>query len=385
MAPSDPLIAARVAEFNLNLGDIIQRHQQHPSVSSSENLLAAIQGKISRVWAKRHASKSPRRSSASENPLDDFTSAIVSVNKKLVNLKAFSLDQWALSPTYDLSRLFDSMWKTFGPQLRTLIVRGTQQNLVAIINSSPRLPSLTEFRMELTNNYHGVDSPGALIDIVIPFIQRFKAQLCILGVSSFSTQVLTPFFNELSQISFPCLKRISVQCDFNISFIGEDPESLRRFLTDSSTSLQEVELRLKPAGIIADPTLELRLANWLLDCFVEPRFFTNLTYLDFYGTTLNPVGIDVHVQAIQRNAPQLRHFVVRDRYLRIPEVQELLEALAACPKLRYLRLALLQMDIEIIDAMAVKVSSLETLYLNVGHSVMPQPSVNLLLLPSKPN
>lgn len=297
----------------------------------------------------------------------------------MTNVQELLIDSWDLPPQYDLHPFLSSAWASFGSQLHTASLCGNLEGYRVLIESKPPFTSLKHLRMEFTNNLFRVDldaDRAILLQTVAPFVCNLGPQLESLRVWSWMVLDLSAFFFTISMgdpFPFGRLEWLNVRTAFNRAF-REDAAGLKRVLCGSSKTLKRVELRLNPSGAAVDPTSEGPLGRWLLECLEDERCLAGARALDVYPTNL-PSGMDVLVKCVERTRERLGELVVRDRYLNMEEIADLLEALRGCRGLTYLRLNVWRMNVSLFDDMAVKAPGLRRLWLSVGDAVSSDPLV----------
>jgi hypothetical protein len=296
----------------------------------------------------------------------------------MTNVQELLIDSWDLPPQYDLHPFISSAWASFGANLHTVSLCGNLEGYRVLIESNPPFAALKHLRVEFTNNLFRVDldaDRAILVETVAPFVCRLGPQLESLRVWSWMVLDLSAFFLNIGG-RFERLGWLNVRTAFNKSF-REDAGGLKRVLCESSETLRRVDLRLNPSGSAVDPTSEGPLGGWLLECLEDERCLAHVRALDVYPTNL-PSGMDVLLMCVRRTREQLVELVVRDRYLHVEEIGELLEALRGCRGLTYLRMNVWRMNVGLFDVMAVKAPGLRRLWLSVGDAASSDPSESLV-------
>ncbi|KDR76018.1 hypothetical protein GALMADRAFT_247234 [Galerina marginata CBS 339.88] len=370
---SDPYVANRMHKLSLHLTHV-KGHSTHGSQENAndfKHLKQQFNLTINRVFnflrgdnheaeALSHNPKRPRPTFS--NVID----GIIDATPLFVNVRDLTIDSWDLPPSYDLKSLFASFWKSpFGPNLRALSLGGNMEGYRIFIQSNPSLKHLKDLRLEFTNNLFRVDleeDAGILVDIVAPFVNSLSSHLETLRIWSWASLDLSVFFKSLAVL--PMLHGLNVRMPFNKA-LRDDPSGLKDLISNCSATLQKLDLRLNPSGLPVNPVLEEPLSQWLTDCVADERCFAQLRSLDIYPTTMT-AGVDVLLACIRRAADTLTHLTVRDRYLQPPEVEQVVNVVAKCTGLTYLKLNIWRLDVALLDLLAAKVPGVRHLWLSVG-------------------
>ncbi len=110
--------------------------------------------------------------------------------------------------------------------------------------------------------------------------------------------------------------------------------------------------------------MEVRLSNWLLERVSDVECMSQVCELDLYPTqTLD--GLAIILASVKRASAALHKLIIRDRYLNKTEMFTIINALRKCKGLRYLRVNVLELDIDVLDLMAVHLPNLQGLSLSV--------------------
>lgn len=303
----------------------------------------------------------------------DLINEIINTTDKLVNIRELCIESCNLPLDYDPRPLFTSFWSSFGRNLYTLSFCGNLEGCRTFINSNPTFDGLRELHVEFTNNIFRVDpltDMVILVDVFLPFINSLAPRLLLLGLWSWAFVDLSVFFSRLAP--FPYLKALNIRTPFNLAF-GDGSSGLKRFICDSSATLLRVELRLNPTGLPADPLAEEPLSQWLSRCISDERFFSHLQILDIYPTNLD-AGMDFLLGCIRRTSNSLVQLIVRDRCLRNSEIKVILGAASSCSNLTYFRMNIWRLDVDLTDLLALKLPSIERLWLSIGENAANNPN-----------
>ena len=85
--------------------------------------------------------------------------------------------------------------------------------------------------------------------------------------------------------------------------------------------------------------------------------------------------------SVKRASATLHKLIIRDRYLNKTEMLTIINALRKCKGLRYLRVNVLELDIDVLDLMAAHLPSLQGLSLSVKTTAKVTCSVCAFLNP----
>ena len=371
---SDPFVASRVYRLSLRL-----THVKKASASmSASNIGHQLKHTIINVFG---GSKSQQPQPIKIAAPTDLIDEILNIANKLVNVRELYVDLWHLPPHYDLQPLFSSFWSSFGPKLYTLSLSGSLEDFRTLIKSNPILGGLRELRVEFTHS--SIDaiqketSKAILVDFLLPFINSLAPHLLSLRVWSWASLDLSTFFSQLAP--FPGLKALSVRTSFNSAF--GDASGLKGLICDSSDTLQRVDLRLNPAGLTVDPSAEVPLSRWLLECISDKRFFSKLQVLDIYPTNMD-AGMEFLLGCIHRTSTNLVELIVRDRYLQGREIKTLIDAASSCRNLTYLRMNIRKLDIALTDRLALKLPRINRLWLSISENSADGPNYLIVCIAS---
>ena len=144
--------------------------------------------------------------------------AVITCSTNFRNVRQLTIDSWDLPPTYDIQPLFKSFWASFGSNLRHLSLGGNLEGYKVFIETKPNLSSLTELRVEFTNNVYRPDQDwdaAILVDVVAPFINRLSPHIEYLRVWSWAALDLSDFFMRLT--TFPKLEHLNIRMAFNVT------------------------------------------------------------------------------------------------------------------------------------------------------------------------
>ncbi|KAJ3503470.1 hypothetical protein NLJ89_g8416 [Agrocybe chaxingu] len=343
----DPFVAKRVRYLILRLTHVKDPYAE--PLSNTNKPLRQIQQTFKRVFAANKDTATFKR----PHPLSTFSEVmdtLVRTAPNFTHVRELNIDCWDLPPSYDLQPLFASIWATFGPHLEGLVLGGNVEGYRDFIMSKPSLPRVRELQLELTNNLF---KPG----------QRGDSDLEKLRVWSWALLDVSGFFGLLSQGNFPILQALNVRMAFDKSL--HDPSGLKALLLQCSSTMESLELRLNPSGLPMNPASEQPLSLWLAECAREDGCLARLRYLDIYPTSMAS-GFDALLTSIERTEASLVELIVRDRYLLPTEAKIVVDAVSQCENLKYLRMNIWRLDVELIDHLAEKVPNISRLWISIG-------------------
>lgn len=362
---SDPLIASRVYRLSLRF-TLIPVFSDASANMLDFHIRHQLQHTITRVFSGPKPRSQPVRAPAT---LTDLINELINTTNKLVNVRELSVDCWDLppSPSCDSQLLFSSFWTSFGPKLRSLSLSGNLKSYHTFV-MNPILDGLQELRLEFTGNILRVDADAdraILVHDILPFINSLAPHLVSLRLWSWTSVDLSALFFRLAP--FPALKALNVRTHFNRAF--GDASGLKGLICNSSSTLQRIDLRLNPTGLTVDPLSEEPLSRWLLECFSNEDFFSQLRILDIYPTNL-AVGMEILLGCIQRTSKSLVELIVRDRYLQDREMEVILNAVSSCSNLTYLRMNIRRFDVALTDRLALMLPGIDRLWLSIGEETV---------------
>ncbi|TFK70333.1 hypothetical protein BDN72DRAFT_839267 [Pluteus cervinus] len=371
----DPFVGGLIKGLHLRLQhvkDIVR----HPDPERS--IRNRITDALSKLPAPSRFKKgAPEVHDHSTYPFDEFIKGLIAAFPLMTNLEMFCIDSWDVLPTYDLRPFWAAAWSSFGPHLRRLSLGGNLDGYRIFIESNPPTASLKELAMEFTNSVIRLDDAAelerAILQHVVPFINRLAPQLEFLKLWSWASVELSSLFANLDP--FPSLHTFSIRTAFNKSF-ASDPSGLTNMLLQSASTLQQLELRLNPTGAAIDPTPERLLSEWLSTLMSDEKRPSSLQTLQIYPTP-TAVGFDALLSGIRANSGSLTTLGVRDRYLQLHEIQQLVEALGSQPVLTGLRLNVWRLTAEVVDFLALKLPHLRVLSLYVGDTPLNEPAMEV--------
>ena len=144
-----------------------------------------------------------------------------------------------------------------------------------------------------------------------------------------------------------------------------DTSGLQALLHSSGKKLRSLEMRLNQSRQIHMNTeIEVRLRNWLLERLNDVQCMSQVRELDLYPTRMLD-GLAIVLASVKRASATLHKLIIRDRYLNKTEMLTIINALRKCKGLRYLRVNVLELDIDVLDLMAAHLPSLQGLSLSV--------------------
>ncbi|KAF8071766.1 hypothetical protein FPV67DRAFT_1482611 [Lyophyllum atratum] len=377
----DSSIARRVRRLELQLNQLARLKHAGPRAQSPPSS-RGIRQRLTTALLHPHLSllsvRPPQKSGASASPFAVTFEALIedltAVLPAMVNVEEFSVDSWNLPTKLDLQPFFSAAWLGFGTRVRKLSLGGNIGGFKVLLASQPVLTAVEELHLEFTNNMNppmpnsteaftvAATTQTLLHDFVAPFINDLGSQLQVLKLWSWASIDLSSFFRKLGP--FPLLHTLSVWAAFNRSFTN-DPSGLTQVLYGTSPTLKDLMLRLNPSGLF-DPQSDLILCDWLTEIIQNnDKFATGLRSLQLYPSATN-AGLEALVAFIQRSADTLEGLNVRDRYLLLPEIITITAAFSPYAKLRFLRLNVRKLPVELFDLFAQSFPDLKTLALRAA-------------------
>ncbi|PFH48747.1 hypothetical protein AMATHDRAFT_64673 [Amanita thiersii Skay4041] len=273
---------------------------------------------------------------------------VASIFPALVNLDEFTVFFSNVPDLIDMVPFFASAWTTFGHRLRKLSLGGDLDGFKRFLLTQPDLSSLEELSLEFPRQFsENTNSASILVDHVAPFTNRLASQLRFLRIWCWMDVGISSYLKLLGP--FPNLQTISCMGPFNRAFL-DDGTGIFHFLTQTQ-QLQNLELRLNPAGVRINPLAESQLVRWLSDCASTSKVFNNLQSLQLYPTN-RPEGMNVMLKCVQQSLHSLTALSIRDRYLHTEEIRTLATALKDSTELTFLRMNVWMMNIELFDVLS---------------------------------
>ncbi|KAF9004076.1 hypothetical protein BDQ17DRAFT_1355494 [Cyathus striatus] len=290
---------------------------------------------------------------------------LISALPNMINVEELYFDSWDLPSEYDIHSFFIAAWSSFGRTVRKVYLSGHLEGYCQLLNSTPSFDSVRDVRFEFVNPLRTTNTITTVPpDTIISFVNHLAPQLYALKVWLWTTLDLSPFFDSMDSLS--CLESLSIRMSFNQSL--SNLPALQRFLHNTSSTVQKLELRLNPLGANFNPSIEDSLGQWFTSCLRDEQIFSYLRKLDIYPTNL-PSSTDILVNVIERSSHHLEDMSVRDRYFHDDEVSTIVNVLSTCNKLVSLRLNIWRLDAKLFDLLASKLPQLLRLALYVGDVV----------------
>lgn len=300
--------------------------------------------------------------------VESATQCLIDVLPGFTNLHAFSIEFLGYPSSYKLIPFLKAAWSTFGKQIRTLSLLGHLDAFHIIVGSGVQLESLDSLSIRLTSSIYPRTDEAESNESVLAlrnFVNGTSTRLKTFGLWSWAATDISRLFVDLNH--FPLLHHFHIRTAFNKGFLI-DPSGLSGFIRGHASTLDDLQLWLRPTGSAVDPSLEEPLSNWLLATVNPIPEFPVLKVLQFYPTHHHN-GFNAFLLTIQRSANTLRNLISRDHYLSPQETIELIDALACNGPnrtLRKLRLNMVALTGEVISAMAEKLLGLVSLKLYIG-------------------
>ncbi|KAK0479997.1 hypothetical protein IW261DRAFT_104473 [Armillaria novae-zelandiae] len=305
--------------------------------------------------------------------VESTTQCLIDVLPGFTNLNGFSVEFLGYPSSYKLIPFLNAAWSTFGKQIRTLSLWGHLDSFYIIAGSSARLESLDSLSIRLTSSiYPRTDEAESIepVKALRNFVNGTSTRLKTFGLWSWAATDISRLFVDLDH--FPLLHRFHIRTAFNKGFL-KDPSGLAGFIQGHASTLDDLQLWLRPTGSAVDPSLEEPLSKWLLATVNPISEFPVLKDLQFYPTHHRD-GFDAFLLTIQRSANTLINLISRDHYLSPQETIELIDALACNGPnrtLKTLRLNMVVLTGDVINAMAAKLPGLVSLKLYIGDNQQP--------------
>ncbi|PPQ69191.1 hypothetical protein CVT25_006969 [Psilocybe cyanescens] len=369
LIPRDPFIAKRVRALTIHLTSPDSSENGLILAPSTQHNLKYTKHEISKKQTTLYTKSGLRSSDTSGSILN----SILHTCSGLTNLRKFTLDFSNVSPAscsqVGVGLFYRSLWPLFRKKLRQLFLKGTMQSYYAVLGSRPAFPYLKELGVDLITNPKCVEAEytkgASLMDTLLPFLNRVNSRLEVLRLRS---QPCHSKPIDLSQLfvqmpSFPSLRTLDIRMPFNQSL--HDPSGLKDLLHRNSQTLEDLCLRLNPAGFSLPWALEDQLVPWLSDCLTDPQALSCIRVLDIYPTGGN---CDIVLGYIKRASKSLREIIIRDRYFEPDEVELIIDAASDCPNLISLHLNIWELNINLTDQLFMKLPRLASLRLSTVDS-----------------
>ncbi|KAK2460283.1 hypothetical protein APHAL10511_007672 [Amanita phalloides] len=352
---SDPFVGNLVESLSLRFEFLsIPARPTSPSSFWKERLNATL----SRV-VKRY--RSPTPPSGEKLWFDE----VVPIFPLMLNVKEFSVYLYCTPGFVDCPSFFSPAWSTFGSRLRKVSLGGDLDSIRRVLVTKPHFQSLEELSMEFVrqNLQESVVHGLYIAQDIIPILNDFAPRLQFFRLWCWAKFDLSSFLKRLGP--FPNLKCLSLRGHFDNAFQNDGsgiPDFLRQM-----PKLRDLELRLNPQRAGLDPSAEQPLAQSLVECTSDQRLFKNLHSLQLYPTN-RPEGTDILLNSIQRSSHTLTALTIRDRYLHSEEIARVISALKECTQLRYLRMNVRTLNVDIFDMLSDALPHLHqlSLYLTDG-------------------
>jgi len=369
---SDPFVAKRVKSLVLRLTHVKDPATEAPSSPGFRHQLQHAYHRF-RPFKLKSREGNGLHSGSPLRPRPTFSevmNTLITAISHMSNVSELNIDSWDLPPSYDLRKVFHSMWASFGNSLDSLFLGGNLEGYrVLIAETHPTFRHLRELRIELTNNLFRLDQDAderTLVNVLAPFITGLSSTLESLRIWSWAFLDISAFFGVLAETTFPHLESLNIRMAFNKAL--HDPTGLQEFLWRSSATLKRVELRLNPSGLPLAPATEEPLSVWLAQCLNDERCFRSLNALDLYPTNTE-AGLAGLLTCIKRTEATLVELSIRDRYLQTAEAKVVVEAASRSESgLKSLRMNIWHLEVGLLDILANKISGLERLWLSLGDS-----------------
>ncbi len=306
-----------------------------------------------------------------EATFTDFGTELIARVPTFTNVTELTIDCW--DPLHcDLSSLYESFWWAFGDNLVSLTLKGYLESHASVISSSPALgTTLKHLRIDFgpnifvslpdTNRNHQI-----LVNNIAPFVKSLSPHLEGLNIRCWTELDMSPFFAVCN--SFPRLRHLAVRMGF--SRIWQDTYGLQSLLHSSGKTLRRLEMRLnRPYFDMHMRTgmntgMDTELGDWLLERLTDEQCMSQVCELDLYPTRTHH-GLGIVVASVKRASATLAKLTIRDWSLNHTEVATIIDALSTCQKLRYLRMNLVCLDINVLDFVAARLPNLKGLSLSL--------------------
>ncbi|KAH9481253.1 hypothetical protein JR316_0005775 [Psilocybe cubensis] len=367
---SDPYISVRVRALTIHLASWEPSQNGLVLAPSTQHNIDYARRETTRKYNPTSTKLGLRSSDASNSIMNSLLNTCAG----LTSLRKLTLDFSSISPVSSPQLGFGlfirSLWPLVRKKLRHLFLKGTAQGYCTVLASRPTFPNLKELGMDLTVDPKLIgdcenSKASVLMDTLVPFLGKVNSRLEALRIKS---QPCHSIPTDLSQLFiqmpfFPYLRTLEIRMPFNQNLL--DPSGLKNLLSKSSHNLENVCLRLNPAGFSLPWALEGQLIPWLSDCLTEPQTLSCIQVLDIYPTGGN---CDIVLGYIRRASKHLRSIVIRDRYFEADEVNLIIDAASHCPNLISLHLNIWELDINLFDQLYMKLPRLESLRLSTVDS-----------------
>ncbi|GLB40242.1 putative protein with domain at the C-termini of GCD6, eIF-2B epsilon, eIF-4 gamma and eIF-5 [Lyophyllum shimeji] len=375
---SDPTIARRVRRLDLQLNQLARRKPVErgvPGRVSPRGFMQRLTTALLHLHPSLPSLLASAKSDSSKSPRTISFEDLTAVLPAMVNVEEFSIDSWNLPTQFDLRPFFSAAWLGFGTKIRKLSLGGNIEGFKVLLASKPVLSALEELHFEFTDNMNpprpnsteglhiDTTTRTLLRDFVAPFINDLGAQLRVLKLCSWASIDLSSFFKQLGP--FPRLQTLKVWAAFDRSF-ANDPSGLTQVLYGAAPTLKHLMLRLNPSGLFVHPEADLALCNWLAETVNNnDQLATGLRSLELYPSA-GVAGLDCLIVLIRRSAATLERLNVKDRYLLLPEITRISAPFSSYTRLRYLRLNVRKLPVELFDLLAPSFPNLHSLVLRAA-------------------
>jgi len=317
----------------------------------------------------------------------DTMSSLISIVPLLSNVYELEIELW-YAPSDVLAPLFQAIHTSFGKRLDRLLIRANLDGIWALVGEcAEKFEHLKGLHVELMNRLSPANQrvdmdENTLVCSVAPFIKSLAPTLEVLRIWTWASVDFSRFYDVLATSNFPALKSVYIRMAFNDML--RQPESLQAFLSGCGCTLEKLELRLNNSrGMQLGQSNEEPLGKWLedfvgkeSDTLEHPLSFPKLQALDFYPSTAES-GTTALLSIIHRSADTLLELTIRDRYFYPDQARTLINAAAKC-KLRYFRMNVMHLDIELLDLVMEKLPDLEKIWFSLS-KVMGSGEVDLFI------
>jgi hypothetical protein len=304
----------------------------------------------------------------------DTVSSLISIVPLLSNVYELEIEFW-YAPSDILAPLFQSI-HAFGKRLDRLLLRGHLDGISVLVNEcTEKFEHLKGLHIELMNRLPPANQrvdvdENTLVSSIAPFIRSLAPTLEVLRIWTWASVDFSRFYDVLATTNFPALKSVYIRMAFNDML--RQPESLKAFLSRCGCTLEKLELRLNNSrGMQLDQSDEEPLGKWLEDSVGKESdplehslSFPKLQALDFYPSTAES-GTTALLSVIHRSVDTLLELTIRDRYFYPDQARTVICAAAKC-RLRYFRMNVMYLDVELLDLLMEKMPGLEKIWLSLS-------------------
>ncbi len=298
----------------------------------------------------------------------DAVSSLISIVPLLSSVYELEVELW-YAPLEILAPLFQSIHTSFGKRLDRLLIRGHLDGIWVLVSEwTEKFEHLKGLHVELMERsppeIQRVDADeNTLVSSVAPFIRSLAPSLEVLRIWAWTSVDYSRFYEVLATTNFPALKSVYIRMEFNDML--RQPKSLKAFFLGCGYTLENLGLNLN------NRSNEEPIGKWLEDLvgkesdpFEQTISFPKLQALDFYPSRAES-GTIALLSIIHRSADTLLELTIRNKYFYPDQARTVINAAAKC-RLRYFRMNVTYLDVELLDLLMEKLPGLEKIWLSLS-------------------